>query len=107
MNRTALSALMLVLVGAAAATYVGATFRGHQLAGQARITLTRARTIALKARPGIVADQQLDKEGGGSGLCYSLDILSSGKIYEVGVDAKTGRVLENGVDSAAEGAAES
>jgi uncharacterized membrane protein YkoI len=109
MNRIALSASVMVVLaaGATATPFGGAIFRGHQFAAQARITLTRARTIALKARPGIVADQQLDKESGGSGLRYSFDILSSGKIYEVGVDAKTGKILENDVESAAEGAAES
>jgi uncharacterized membrane protein YkoI len=105
MKPIALSAAMLVVLayGAAAAT---PNFRGHQLAGQAHISLDRARAIAQKARPGIFTDQVLDKEAGGSGLRYSFDILSAHKIYEVGVDAKTGKVLENGVETAAEGATE-
>ncbi len=109
MNRLVPPVLALVMLASAMAApaQVAATFRGHQLVGDARISLARARTIALKARPGIVTDQQLDKESGGSGLRYSFDILSAGKIYEVGVDAKTGKVLENDVESAAEGAAES
>ena len=108
MNRFGPSALALTILANAigAPAQVADTFRGHQLAGEAHINLTRARAIALRARPGIVTDEQLDRESGGSGLRYSFDILSSGKIYEVGVDAKTGKVLENGVESAAEGAAE-
>ena len=82
------------------------TFRGHQLAGHARLSLGQARAEALKARPGALVDQELEKEAGGSGLRYSFDVLSGGKIYEVGVDAKTGRILENDVESAAQGAAE-
>ena len=99
---------LAMLAGDATATTPGVAtyYRGHQLAGQARISLSHARTIALKARPGIIADQVLDKEAGGSGLRYTFDIFSSGKIYEVGVDAKTSKVLENDVESAAEGATE-
>ena len=92
--------------GALAATHGPASFTGHELAGQARISLSQARSIALKARPGTITDQELEKEHGGSGLRYSFDISSSGKTYEVGVDAKTGKVLENGHESAAAEAAE-
>jgi uncharacterized membrane protein YkoI len=110
MKRTIMSTTALtlaVLAGAVAAEPIGGpNFRGHQLAGKARLSLSQARVIALKARPGAIADQELEKESGGSGLRYSFDILSSGKIYEVGVDARTGKILENDVESAAEGAAE-
>src|ERR1700730_15599498 len=92
--------------GAAAAAPSAATFKGHQLAAQATISLSRARAIALKARPGAITDQELEKEGGGSGLRYSFDVKSAGKTYEVGVDAKTGKLLENGAESAASEAAE-
>ena len=76
------------------------SFSGHRLAGAARISLADARAIALKARPGVITDQELEKEGGGSGLRYSFDIKSAGVTYEVGVDAKTGKVLENGREGA-------
>jgi uncharacterized membrane protein YkoI len=107
MPRMVFSVLTLAALAAAAMAATPATFRGHQFAREARISLTRARVIALKARPGIVADQQLDKESGGSGLRYSFDIFSAGKMFEVGVDAETGKVLENGVESAVDGEAES
>jgi hypothetical protein len=83
-----------------------ANFRGHQLAAHARLSLGQARAAALKIRPGALVDQELEQEAGGSGLRYSFDVLSSGKIYEVGVDAKTGKILENDIETAAEGAAE-
>lgn len=73
-------------------------FVGHELAGQAHIKIDAARAIALKARPGVVTDQELEKEGGGSGLRYSFDIKSGGKTHEVGVDAQTGKVLENAAE---------
>ena len=83
------------------------SFTGHRYAGQARVTLAVARSIALKARPGRITDQELEQEGGGSGLRYSFDVKSRGRTYEVGVDAKSGRLLENGSESAAAEAAES
>jgi uncharacterized membrane protein YkoI len=70
-------------------------FAGHRLARAAHISLIEARTIALKARNGVITDEELEKEGGGSGLRYSFGIKGSGVTYEVGVDAKTGQVLEN------------
>jgi len=37
----------------------------------------------------------LEKEKGGSGLRYSFGVKSGKTLYEVGVDAQTGKVLEN------------
>ncbi len=65
----------------------------------AQLSLDQARTIALHAQPGQVTDHQLEQEGGGSGLRYSFDIRSGSVTHEVGVDAKTGKVLENSVDN--------
>ncbi len=75
-------------------------YTGEELARNASITLEQARAIALKARPGTITDQELEKERGGSGLRYSFDVKSGGKNYEVGVDAKTGKVLEVSVEGA-------
>jgi uncharacterized membrane protein YkoI len=102
---TALAAASMAAASANAAT-PPPTLKGHELSGQAKITLAQARAIALKARPGKIADEELEKEGGGSGLRYSFDVLSHGKTVEVGVDAKTGKVLENGSESAAKEAKE-
>lgn len=70
-------------------------FTGETLAPEAKLTLSQARAIALKARGGTITDEELEREGGGSGLRYSFDIKSGKITYEVGVDAKTGKVLEN------------
>lgn len=83
----------------AAANGTSASFHSHELAGQAKVTLAAARAAALKARPGKIVDQELEKEGGGSGLRYSFDVKSHGKTIEVGIDAMTGKVLENGAES--------
>ena len=88
---------MLAATGAMAATAKhGLT--GAELAPQARVTLAAARAAALKAHPGVITDQELEKEAGGTGLRYSFDIKSHGKTFEVGVDAVTGRVLENAAE---------
>ncbi len=84
--------LCFALVGLASAAQA---FTGEELAKDATINLTDARAIALKARPGQITDEELEKEKGGSGLRYSFDIKSGDATYEVGVDAKTGTILEN------------
>lgn len=64
------------------------------------ITMSKARAIALKAYPGgKIANEELEKEGGGSGLRYSFDIKHGSATYEVGVDAMTGKVLEKASES--------
>lgn len=70
-------------------------FNGASLLPMAKITLAQAREIAVRAHPGVITDQELEKERGGTGLRYSFDISSHGKTFEVGVDARTGTVLEN------------
>jgi uncharacterized membrane protein YkoI len=70
-------------------------FAGAKLLPMAKISLAQARSAALRAHPGVITDQELEKEGGGTGLRYSFDIKNQGKTFEVGVDARTGKVLEN------------
>jgi len=65
------------------------------LAPKAKITIDQARSIAMKARHGTITDEELEKEKGGSGLRYSFDIKNNNVIYEVGLDAETGKVFEN------------
>jgi uncharacterized membrane protein YkoI len=88
-----LAAIAISLCGALPVS--AATFTGEEFAKDAKITLDDARIAALKVRKGEVIDQELEKEKGGSGLRYSFAIKINGKTYEVGVDAKTGKVLEN------------
>jgi uncharacterized membrane protein YkoI len=70
-------------------------FTGQKLAGEAKISLEQARVIALKAHPGKITDEELEREKGGSGLRYSFDIRHGKVTQEVGVDARTGNLLEN------------
>jgi hypothetical protein len=90
------SASVAVLCGLLAGASVPAfAYTGEELAGTAKLSLNQARAIALKAVPGTIADLELEKEDGGSGLRYSFVIKKGGKAYEVGVDAQTGAILEN------------
>lgn len=68
---------------------------GQELAPLAHVTMAQARVIALRAHPGTLTDAELEREAGGSGLRYSFDIKTGSRTYEVGVDAVTGKVLEN------------
>ena len=95
---TSLAMLTALVVGAPAMAGSAAPIRGTKYLSMAHVTLAAARATALKTRPGKITDQELEKENGGSGLRYSFDIKSGGKGYEVGVDAKTGAVLENSAD---------
>ena len=70
-------------------------YTGQKLAKDAKISMSQAWSIALKAHPGKITDEELERERGGSGLRYSFDIKSGGITQEVGADAKTGKVLEN------------
>ena len=97
MNRfliaTAASAFTVAAFGASAAS-------SKALAAQAEVQLAQARVTALKAYPGKIVKEELENEQGGSGLRYSF-VIKNGKVsHEVGIDAKTGKVLENSVEGA-------
>ncbi|MEO6946452.1 MAG: PepSY domain-containing protein [Nitrobacter sp.] len=70
-------------------------YTGQELATNAKVSIAEARATALKAHPGTITDEELEKESGASGLRYSFDIKPGNATQEVGVDAPTGKVLEN------------
>lgn len=92
MKKTVYALAMVSLSAVAVSAYA---YSGQQYAKQASVSIENARATALQARPGKVTDEELEKEPGGSGLRYSFDVKAGVKTYEVGVDAKTGKVLEN------------
>jgi uncharacterized membrane protein YkoI len=87
--------LSLPVISASAQEKTTTTFTGAELLKYAKVGIVEARAIALKASPGIITDEELEGEKGGSGLRYSFDIKQGKVTKEVGVDAKTGKVLEN------------
>jgi uncharacterized membrane protein YkoI len=94
----AVTGVLFAATGATAA--VPKHFAGAELLPMAKITLAQARAVAVHAHPGVITDQELEKERGGTGLRYSFDIKNNGKTFEVGVDARTGKVLENDAEGA-------
>ena len=87
--------LSLTLAAGIALATSALGYTGEHLASGAKITMASASAIAVKARPGKITDRELERERGGSGLRYSFDVQSNGVVWEVGVDAVTGKVLEN------------
>ena len=59
----------------------------------AKIPLTKARAIALQAAPGKLIKSEYEKEGGA--WRYSFDIQQKGHVQEIGVNAMTGKIIEN------------
>jgi uncharacterized membrane protein YkoI len=84
---------LAVLAGFAAAASAAAP--SHAAGMKAKISMSEARQIALNAYPGKVMKEELERERGGSGLRYSFDIRKGKRWREIGVDAITGKVLEN------------
>ncbi|CDW96461.1 MULTISPECIES: PepSY domain-containing protein [unclassified Thiomonas] len=97
LNKSFLAASAIALgLGTAVTAHA---FDGQQYTKDAKITLEQARAIALKAIPGAaITAEELEQEKGGSGLRYSFDVKVGQTEREIGVDAKTGAVLENSVE---------
>lgn len=94
-----LVASSLFALGVLAASASAYAFDGQQYSKEAKITLEQARATALKQIPGgTIADEELEQEKGGSGLRYSFDIKAGKATHEVGIDARTGAVLESSVE---------
>jgi uncharacterized membrane protein YkoI len=94
MRKTALKTIA-IMAATLALVVPASAYKGEKLANSAKIKIEQARTTALKACAGKITDEELEREKGGSGLRYTFDIQKDGKTYEVGVDAVTGKVLEN------------
>jgi uncharacterized membrane protein YkoI len=100
MHKILLSTAVALFAATGVIAAVPKHFAGANLLPLAKVTLAQARQTAVRAHPGVITDQELEKEGGGTGLRYSFDIRSNGKTFEVGVDARTGKVLENDAEGA-------
>jgi uncharacterized membrane protein YkoI len=58
-----------------------------------RISMVTAKAMALKLAPGKLISGEYEKEGGT--WRYSFDIQQKGNVQEIGIDGRTGKVLEN------------
>ena len=57
------------------------------------VTFARAQHIALNARPGRIVSHRMDQER--YGPAYSFNIRSRGRLFEVDVSRRNGRIVEN------------
>lgn len=88
------AAAALAVAAAPALAYTGQKYEKH-----AKVSLEQAEAVVAKAVPGgRITDRELEKENGGSGLRYSFDVATHGKTMEVGVNAMTGKLLEDSVE---------
>jgi uncharacterized membrane protein YkoI len=58
-----------------------------------KISMAQARAKALKLAPGKIISSEYEKEGGI--WRYSFDIQQHGNVQEIGIDGRTGKVVEN------------
>jgi uncharacterized membrane protein YkoI len=58
-----------------------------------KISKAHAEAIALKLAPGKIISSEYENEGGG--WRWSFDIQQKGNVQEIGIDGRTGRVVEN------------
>ena len=88
MNKLPILAMVIAAAGPAPAIAGAASGKPA-----AKLSMAQARAIALEKAPGKIADAEYEKEGGG--WRYSFDIRQGQRIHEIGVDANTGRIVED------------
>jgi uncharacterized membrane protein YkoI len=71
---------------------------------EAKITLAQAEKTALSKEAGKIQQKELEREKGR--LIYSFDIRMKDGVHEVNVDATTGEIVEDTVESPADEAKE-
>lgn len=69
-----------------------------------KLSMDQARKIALEKEPGKIESSELEKEHGK--LIYSFDIRTANGLHEVNVDAISGNVIDDRVETAADEAKE-
>lgn len=75
------------------ATLLFATAAGASPAPKPVISMAQARAMALKLAPGKIISSEYEKEGGA--WRYTFDIQQRGNVQEIGIDGRTGKVVEN------------
>ncbi len=89
---------VMMTVVAVCSTHADEPLARSKYLKNATVTPEVARASALKAFPGAIVSEELEMEEGGSGLRYSFVVKAPAVKHEVGIDAKTGAVLENSVE---------
>jgi uncharacterized membrane protein YkoI len=81
------------IVALAATLAAGTTAIAAVKAPTPRISKSAAEAMALKLAPGKLISSEYEYEG--RGWRWSFDIQQKGHVQEVGIDGRTGRVVEN------------
>ena len=99
MRTATLVGVLLALLSLSA--WAGSESKASQasLSKEAKITMEQAQKAALAKEAGEIQEKELEREKGR--LIYSFDIKMADGIHEVNVDAMTGEVVEDTVESAA------
>jgi uncharacterized membrane protein YkoI len=83
----------LRIIALVAALGAGSTVIAAAKAPPPKISMAHARAMALKLAPGKIISSEYEKEGGI--WRYSFDIQQKGNVQEIGIDGRTGKVVEN------------
>lgn len=84
----------LLTTGLAATAMIAASAAvAATTAPKPRISMANARAMALKLAPGKIISSEYEKEGGI--WRYSFDIQQRGHVQEIGIDGRTGKIVEN------------
>jgi hypothetical protein len=99
MRTSTLLGVLVVLLSLAA--WAGEESESSQaaLSKEAKITMEQAQKTALTKEAGKIQSKEIEREKGK--LIYSFDIKMADGVHEVNVDAMTGEVVEDTVESAA------
>ena len=99
MTKSTLIAILLVLLTFPA--WAGGESKASQaaLSKEAKVTMEQAQKTALAKEAGKIKSKELEREKGR--LIYSFDIKTADGIHEVQVDAITGEIVDDTVESAA------
>ncbi|MDT8397431.1 MAG: PepSY domain-containing protein [Pseudomonadales bacterium] len=68
------------------------------IAPEPKLSLGQARELALQQVSGVLVKEEYEKEDGI--WRYSFDIRETGRIHEIGIDATSGRVVEDSWEDA-------
>jgi hypothetical protein len=93
--------LSLITVVLTAALLPASTTKAHP---HPKLSMTQAKAIARKAVPGRFKSSELENEKGKN--IYSFDIQAKDGLHEVNIDANSGEVLENKIETPADEAKE-
>jgi hypothetical protein len=98
MRTSTLIGILLALLSLA--EWAGGESKASQaaLSKEAKITMEQAQKTALAKEAGKIQSKEIEREKGR--LIYSFDIKMADGIHEVNIDAMTGEVVEDTVESA-------